>query len=77
MTAIQTEVNVQPGQELKFSVAVPATVTPGKHKVTVIIDEDVQLDGSAAGQFALPIDSGLVNTSMTFRREEIYGDDGR
>ena len=71
-TAIQTEADVQPGQDLKLSVAVPAGVTPGKHKVTVII-EDEQTTTKAKVPWPV-FNNALYDPSFTMRREDLYGD---
>jgi len=66
--------------EHTVTVAVPADIPPGPHEVVLVIREEVQLSGPGHPDFLNwppPHDTGLVDPNMTFRREDIYGDDGR
>ena len=81
MKTIETDLIVNPDRQATIYFRVPDDVEPGKHRALVVVDEKVLTDSSK--QFskkplrfsAYPF--GLVNSSMTFSREEIYGDAGR
>lgn len=72
MKAITTRAVIGPDRLL--TVQLPADVTPGEHEVVVV------LNGPAAAQPAFlhgPYPFVPVDPSNTFRREDLYGDDGR
>lgn len=76
-------------EEGKLEIDVPLTLAPGRHRVVLVIDEAVQEAVELAeeaepirverGPYGLPIFHGLkpLPELGTYRREEIYGDDGR
>jgi predicted SPOUT superfamily RNA methylase MTH1 len=71
------ETTVQVGDDRTLVVQLPSDVAPGEHRVVVIIE-----DSQAAPAKAEPLrfsgyDVGLVDPDFTFRREDLYGDDGR
>ena len=76
MRTLNTTAIVSPNHTL--TVQVPADITPGVHEVVVLIQEPAPLPQSS-GLFRdwPPHEVGLVDHSMTFRREDMYGDDGR
>lgn len=60
-------------------VQVPEDIPPGTHEVVVVLQEGTVLR-QPEGRFTAnwPVhDSGPIDPNMTFRREDIYGDDGR
>ena len=79
MLSIDTVANITGDQMVK--IALPRPIAPGPHRVVMVIDE------AAAGPPAAPAPNGSLNLRLlqmagwpqgsTFRREEIYGDDGR
>lgn len=77
MITIDTVANITGDQMVK--IPLPSPISPGPHRVVMVIDE------AAAGPRAAPNGPlGLRLLQMagwpqdsTFRREEIYGDDGR
>jgi hypothetical protein len=77
MRTIETTAVVTP--EHTLTVQLPADVAPGTHKVVVVIEEV-----EAAPKPPVPrwIDwpahnVQLTDPTCTFRREDMYGDDGR
>lgn len=61
-----------------LTVPVPRDITPGVHQVVVVLQEDAtspQQEQLFTGWS--PHQVGLVDPNMTFRREDMVGDDGR
>jgi hypothetical protein len=75
LKTIETIAVVTPDHRL--TVQLPEDVTPGEHHVVVVIDlEQAARQKREPLQFsAYPV--GLVSDAFTFRREDLYGDDGR
>ncbi|MSU61305.1 MAG: hypothetical protein EXS31_02750 [Pedosphaera sp.] len=79
MITIDTVANITGDQMVK--IPLPSPISPGPHRVVMVIDE------AAAGPPAVSSLNGPLGLSLlqmagwppnsTFRREEIYGDDGR
>jgi hypothetical protein len=59
-----------------LTVQVPADIPPGAHQVVVVL-EDVPTTGEALIVNWPAHNVGLSDPAMTFRREDLYGDDGR
>ena len=61
-----------------LTVEVPADISPGIHEVVVVIQhpEPQQRPNELFRDWPAH-NVGLVDPTMTFRREDIYGDDGR
>ena len=77
MRAVTSTATVRPDHTL--TVQVPADIPPGEHQVVVVLQE---VPARKQGGFSLadwppPYNVGPVDPAMTFRREDIYGDDGR
>lgn len=75
MKTIETIAVVTPDHLL--TVQLPEDVAPGEHHVVVLIDGEQE-----AGQRREPLQFsaypvGLVSDAFTFRREDLYEDDGR
>lgn len=61
-----------------LTVPVPADVSPGVHQVTVVIEEAPLAPPEPCSLMDWPAhDAALVEPRDTFRREDLYGDDGR
>ena len=78
MQTIETTATVLPDGTL--TVSVPPTIAPGVHRVVVVIEEStaptgLEPQGEAIDLRPLPL-PGWPDDA-TFRREELYGDDGR
>jgi len=65
--------------EHTVTLKVPPDLAPGPHQVVLVIDEDVHPSAKGQPDFQnWPAHNvGPVDPNMTFRREDIYGDDGR
>jgi hypothetical protein len=66
--------------EHTVTVAVPPDIPPGPRQVVLVIAEEAQQ--ATQGQpdirnWPPPHKTGPVDPNMTFRREDLYGDDGR
>ncbi|HEX6290200.1 MAG TPA: hypothetical protein VFZ66_13485 [Herpetosiphonaceae bacterium] len=72
MQTIETTATVTPDGTLV--VAVPPTVTPGPHRVVIVIEEAL-LDTTPLALRPIPLPTWPPDA--TFRREEVYGDDAR
>jgi hypothetical protein len=62
----------------RITIDVPQAVMPGEHRITVVIDTETT-SGLRAGSRQLDIIPLHLNapTQFTYRREDLYGDDGR
>jgi hypothetical protein len=72
MKTITTRAVIGPDRVL--TVQLPADVAPGEHEVVVV------LNGTVAGATPVlgpPHNIAPIDPSFTYRREDIYGDDGR
>ena len=59
-------------------VQVPADIPPGRHEVVIVFSDNdavARQDQFTANWPVHPV--GLVDPTMTFRREDLYADDGR
>jgi len=72
------ETNVIVGGNKMLNIPMPAGLVHGEHAVLVIIDERMITANSLALR-DFPVDhiGACRQKNMTFRREEIYGDEGR
>jgi len=62
-----------------LTVQVPADIPPGVHQVVVVLQEETcspQREPFFAN-WPEPHDVGPADPTSTYRREEMYGDDGR
>jgi hypothetical protein len=77
MKTIQTVVPVNPDRTI--TVPLPPDLAPGAERVAVVV---VVAEPPAAAPQREPLrlsayDVGVIDPSFTFRREDLYGDDGR
>jgi hypothetical protein len=75
MTTLETKALVT--FDHKLTIEVPPEVQPGEHRIVLMID-----DGVTARAKEPPLDfpsypAGPVDEGFTFRREDLYGPDGR
>jgi hypothetical protein len=65
--------------EHTVTLTVPPDIAPGPHQVVLVIEEAVQSPRQDVPDFLnWPAHNvGPVDPSCTYRREDIYGDDGR
>ncbi len=73
MRTIETTVVVTP--EHTITMKVPDDIPPGEFPVVVVIGNGKPPVPPWAGW--KPHDVGLTDPNFTFRREDLYGDDGR
>jgi hypothetical protein len=62
------------GPDRVLTVQLPPDVPPGPHEVVVVLNGVV---GAPLPELGPPYPVGPVDPSDTFRREDLYGDDGR
>lgn len=61
-----------------LTVPVPEDLSPGEHQVTVIIEDETPSPSKNPLRMDWPAHAvALVEPENTFRREDLYGDDGR
>ena len=76
MRAVTATAIVRPDHTL--TVQLPADVSPGVHEIVVVRqDESPHPHPEPFFKDLPPHPVGLVDPTMTFRREDMYGDDGR
>lgn len=62
----------------KLTLFVPEDVSPGEHRVTLMIAEEALSSPEKHSLMDWPAhEVALVDPSNTFRREDLYDDDGR
>jgi hypothetical protein len=74
MTDIRTRIQV--GPDHRISGTAPAAVPPGEHEVTINVARP-QRRGKRLSVAGLPTHDLPWDGSISLRREEMYGDDGR
>ena len=75
MPAIKLHIHVAPDHTI--SGVAPADLPPGEHEVTVSNGRTVCAAGKPFRMAGFPIDDGPWDNSISLRREDMYGDDGR
>jgi hypothetical protein len=76
MRALTATATVRPDHTLTLQV--PDDVAPGTHDVVVVFqDEASSSSAPVSSAWPAPYNTGPIDPNMTFRREDIYGDDGR
>lgn len=77
MRTIETVALVTSNGELVLRLQLPGSITPGQHRVVIVIEEQPDQPGASPSlqleAFAWP---GWP-AEATFRRDELYDDDGR
>lgn len=62
----------------RLTLQVPADVSPGEHQVTLMIAEETPSSPEKRSLMDLPAhEVALIDPTNTFRREDLYDDDGR
>ncbi|HSG38790.1 MAG TPA: hypothetical protein VLE27_04050 [Thermoanaerobaculia bacterium] len=79
MKAFPIKADVAPDGELRVVTRVPADIPPGEHHAMLILEESVSQPppGSPRPPLRLKAFSWQGSNGTSFRREDIYGDDGR
>jgi hypothetical protein len=62
------------GPDRKLVVQLPLSVSPGEHCLVVVIDEPASGESKRPALTFTAYPVGLVSDSLTFRREDLYGD---
>jgi hypothetical protein len=75
MRTIETTADV--GTDGKLIVQLPSDVPPGPHRVVVVVEEQASERPKREPLTFSKHDLTLIDPSFTFRREDLYGDDGR
>ena len=76
MRTIETTAVVTP--EHTITVQLPPDIPPGSHRVVVVIERNgAPAPPTVSWREWTPHDTGPVDPANTFRREDLYGDDGR
>ncbi len=60
-----------------LTVTVPSDIAPGPRTIVVVLEEPAPVNQPPRKLQLNPHPVGLVDPHTTFRREEMYGDDGR
>jgi hypothetical protein len=79
MTTIETAISVNADGSALLELQVPESVPAGVHRAVVIVEEQttaVEQHGDAPLDL-LPLKFDGWPDNCTFRREDLYGDDGR
>jgi hypothetical protein len=75
MRAIETIAQVS--EDRKLVVQLPSDVSPGEHRVVVLLEERPTAPRKREPLRFPGYDVGLIDPNFKFRREDLYGDDGR
>ncbi len=75
MKTIETTIVV--GTDRRLTVQLPPDITPGEHRVVLVLEQaaPIQRKSRPLRFSAYPV--APVSENMTFRREDLYDDDGR
>ena len=73
MLTLTTKVRIQEGGKLEASV--PAELPPGEHEAVIVLAPERRRSKFRMSEF--PVHYGDWDHSVSLRREDIYGDDGR
>lgn len=79
MKAIETSISVNPDGSAVIELKLPENVSAGVHRAVVIVEEQPATAGSRVDTLPdlLPMTFEGWPRDCTFRREDLYGDDGR
>ena len=65
------------GPDHMLTLPVPADVSPGPHNVVVVLDALTSARNSTEPLIFAPYPVGPTDPACTYRREDIYANDGR
>jgi hypothetical protein len=79
MKTIETAISVNPDGSAVIELQLPGTVSAGVHRAVVIVEDQHAAVEQPIGTLPdlLPLTFEAWPTDCTFRREDLYGDDGR
>jgi hypothetical protein len=71
------EMTASVGPDRKIIVQLPPDISTGEHRVVLVIDENLATEQKRPPLQLATYPVGLVSDTLTFRREDLYDDDGR
>lgn len=74
MTTIQTELDVPANR--RVTLELPKAVSPGRHHLVLVVD-NTPPKGRPSLSTWRGVNTALRDLQSSYRREDIYGDDGR
>ena len=78
MRTIKTDLTVETGGKAIVNMPLPPDIEYGKYRAIIVIDDKPMTARKIKQNIRLPeFSAGLANAQSTFRREDIYGADGR
>lgn len=79
MRAFPITADITSNGELRVVTRVPADIPPGEHQAILVLEDSVSQStpGSPRPPLHLKAFQWLGSNGKSFRREDIYGDDGR
>jgi hypothetical protein len=79
MRTVETAISVNPDGSAVIELQLPGDLSAGVHRAVVIVEEQPLLPGQSVetSPSLLPLKFEGWPTDCTFRREDLYGDDGR
>ncbi len=78
MRTIETDLTVRTDGRATVNIKLPLDIELGQYHAVIIIDDQPIIKKKAKKAIRLPrFDAGLVDEQFTFRREDLYGNDGR
>lgn len=75
MRTVTTTGTVNPDHTI--TVPIPSDIPPGKRSVVIVLEETEQITSPTAPLQFSPHPVGPADPTTTYRREELYGDNGR
>lgn len=76
MKTIETKGTITPDRRLSLQIQVPPEISPGEHRIVLMVDEQSVDQLSLAQDF--PVDSyGSWPTHLSLSREDLYSEHGR
>jgi hypothetical protein len=77
MQTFETAISVNPDGSAVIELQLPRSVPVGMHRAVVIVEEQPATEQPAGTPGLLPLAFEGWPADCTFRREDLYGDDGR
>lgn len=78
MRTITTDLTVETGGKAVVNMPLPPDIKYGKYRAVIILDDKPMTAKKTKQYIRFPeFAAGLVNEQASFRREDLYGPDGR
>jgi hypothetical protein len=78
MKTVETSITVHPGGQATLEFGLPSDVPAGIHRAVIVIEENAVGPSPSREPFKFTTHAvGPGPASSMYRREEMYGDDGR